>query len=73
MTGINGTEFLLPIKLYNSPDLCAKDRYVICILNEAIISQYSQRIIVNRSDIICRNINEYCQNLSLNFKITFVS
>ena len=50
MTGINSAKLLLPIKLYHSPDLCAKDRYVICILNEALISKYSQRIIVNMSD-----------------------
>ena len=54
MIEINKAEYLLPMKLYHSPDVCAKDRYAMCILNEATIS--------NKSDIIWRNMNEYCQN-----------
>jgi hypothetical protein len=44
MTGINNAELFLPIKIYHSPDLFAKDRYLMCILNEAFISKYSPRI-----------------------------
>ena len=62
MIEINNAECLLPIKLYHSPDVCAKDRYAMSILNEATISKKSRRIIVNKSDIIWRNMNEYCQN-----------
>ena len=50
MTAINTAELLLPTKLYDSPNLCAKYRYVMCILNGAIIWKYCQRVIVNGSD-----------------------